>query len=112
MYSLASHNTKGKIGTSILFYISLLSTHSGNDINDYCDYLLSFRDDATAIANLVYWAWGVPSCIDATYASTVEYYLWGVENFDAGKSQKGEKPKTSIAMDIPDRSSLVLPDLQ
>ncbi|XP_016994833.2 thymus-specific serine protease [Drosophila takahashii] len=58
---------------------------STGDIEYYCDYLLSFRDDATAIANFVYWGWGMPSCIDATYASTVEYYLWGVDNFDASR---------------------------
>lgn len=101
MYSLASHNTKGKITNSILFYTSILFTHSGNDINDYCDYLLSFRDDATAIANLVYWAWGVPSCIDATYASTVEYYLWGVENFDAGKSHNNIKAYENYSNEYP-----------
>ncbi|XP_017103303.2 thymus-specific serine protease [Drosophila bipectinata] len=66
-------------------FAGIAQYQSGNDINDYCDYLLSFRDDATAIANLVYWAFGVPTCIDATYASSVEYYLWSVENFDAGR---------------------------
>ncbi|XP_022216374.1 putative serine protease K12H4.7 [Drosophila obscura] len=55
------------------------------DIEYYCNYLLSFSDDATAIANFAYWAWGMPSCIDATYSSTVEYYLWAVNNFDAGR---------------------------
>ncbi|XP_039151565.1 putative serine protease K12H4.7 [Drosophila simulans] len=55
------------------------------DIEYYCDYLLSFNDDATAIANFVYWAWGMGNCIDARYEGSVEYYLWGVDHFDASR---------------------------
>ncbi|XP_052834614.1 putative serine protease K12H4.7 [Drosophila gunungcola] len=55
------------------------------DIEYYCDYLLSFRDDVTAIANFVYWGFGMPSCVDVTYSSTVDYYQWLVEHFDAGR---------------------------
>ncbi|XP_034116287.2 putative serine protease K12H4.7 [Drosophila albomicans] len=55
------------------------------DIEYYCDFLLSFDDDAAAIANFAYWAWNYPSCIDARYQSTVDYYLWGIDNFDASR---------------------------
>lgn len=58
---------------------------STGDIEYYCDYLLSFDDDATAIANFAYWAWNYPTCIDARYQSTVDYYLWGIKEFDSCK---------------------------
>ncbi|XP_068153452.1 putative serine protease K12H4.7 [Drosophila tropicalis] len=55
------------------------------EIEYYCDFLLSFDDDATAIANFAYWAWGYPSCIDARYSGTVEYYLWAIDNFGSSR---------------------------
>ncbi|EDV48495.1 putative serine protease K12H4.7 [Drosophila erecta] len=58
---------------------------SNNDIVYNCDYIMTFDDDATAIANFVYWGWGMGRCIDARYQGSVEYYLWGVENFDASR---------------------------
>lgn len=70
---------------AILRIVNLILYFSTGDIEYYCDYLLSFNDDATAIANFVYWAWGMGNCIDARYEGSVEYYLWGVDHFDASK---------------------------
>ncbi|XP_034486004.1 thymus-specific serine protease [Drosophila innubila] len=58
---------------------------SSGEIPYYCDFLLSFDDAASAIANFAYWAWENPTCIDARYESTVDYYLWGIDNFDASR---------------------------
>ncbi|EDW68117.1 thymus-specific serine protease [Drosophila virilis] len=66
-------------------FASVAQTQSPGDIEYYCDFLLSFDDNATAIANFAYWAWNYPSCIDARYQETVEYYLWGIDNFDSSR---------------------------
>lgn len=66
-------------------FVFFFYTTSTGDIEYYCDFLLSFDDDATAIANFAYWAWNYPTCIDVRYQSTVNYYLSGINEFDACK---------------------------
>ncbi|ALC46986.1 CG18493 [Drosophila busckii] len=52
------------------------------DVEYWCDFLLKFEDDATAIANLFYHAAGYPTCVDMRYSETVAYYQELVADFD------------------------------
>ncbi|XP_030374874.1 putative serine protease F56F10.1 [Scaptodrosophila lebanonensis] len=67
-------------------FSGIAQTQREGDIEFYCNYLLSFDDDASAIANFAYYAWGSPNCLDPTYKETVEYYLWGINNLDESRA--------------------------
>ncbi|XP_061386786.1 putative serine protease K12H4.7 [Musca vetustissima] len=48
---------------------------SEGDIPYICDYIMSFKDDLTAITNFFLFGMGFPSgCVDVSYKSTVNYY--------------------------------------
>lgn len=50
--------------------------NSEGDIPFYCNYLMSFEDDLTAIASFfLAFALGSSRCVDVTYKDTLSYYL-------------------------------------
>ncbi|EDV98620.1 putative serine protease K12H4.7 [Drosophila grimshawi] len=66
-------------------FASLAQYQQPGEIDYYCTFLLTFDDDATAIANFVYWAWGYETCTDARYQETVDYFLSAIEDFGAAR---------------------------
>ncbi|XP_058985392.1 putative serine protease K12H4.7 [Musca domestica] len=57
-------------------FSGIVQYQSEGDVPYYCDYLMSFDDDLTAISNFFLWSVGVTSgCADVSYKSTLAYYL-------------------------------------
>ncbi|XP_073838546.1 putative serine protease K12H4.7 [Musca autumnalis] len=63
-------------GTISNIFSSIVQYQSEGEVPYYCDYIMSFDDDLTAISTFFLWAMGFPAgCVDATYKSTLAYYL-------------------------------------
>ncbi|XP_058985393.1 putative serine protease K12H4.7 [Musca domestica] len=57
-------------------FAGVVQYQRGDDVPAYCDYLMSFKDDVTALSNLWVWYYGYyGGCVDATYNGTLAYYL-------------------------------------
>ncbi|XP_075145718.1 putative serine protease K12H4.7 [Haematobia irritans] len=63
-------------GTYSNIFSSIVQYQSEGDVPYYCDYIMSFDDDLTAMATFWLFAFGYPKgCVDVTYKSTLAYYL-------------------------------------
>uniref|UniRef100_A0A1I8PJZ8 Serine protease K12H4.7 n=1 Tax=Stomoxys calcitrans TaxID=35570 RepID=A0A1I8PJZ8_STOCA len=57
-------------------FAGIVQYQKEGDVPFYCNYIMSFEDDLTAIASFWLFALGNPNgCVDVTYKGTLEYYL-------------------------------------